>query len=230
MPTAVRADVEHRERRRTSHTAKERGTGEMLIRRLRQRRASGERGAALVEAAFITPIFALVIFGILEFGLTFRDYLTVANTSRDSGRAASAYGDDLYADYNIIRVAQQSSKGFRPNEIRRLVVFNAGSVNGSILSSSHPAHPCLTSTNGIAGICNVYDSADLQRTKAAFGCKATETLDKYWCPTAREVSASGPPDYIGIYVQARHDFITGLFGPGMDLSDQIIMRIEPQDF
>ena len=87
----------------------------MLISRLRERRASGERGAALVEAAFITPVFALVIFGILEFGLTFRDYLTVANASRDSGRAASAYGDDLYADYNIIQVAQQSSKGFRPS-------------------------------------------------------------------------------------------------------------------
>ena len=34
----------------------------------------------------------------------------------------------LYEDYNIIQVARQSSKGFRPNEIRRLVVFDAGSV------------------------------------------------------------------------------------------------------
>jgi hypothetical protein len=202
----------------------------MSMTRLRRRRARGDRGAALVEAAFITPVFALLIFGILEFGLTFRDYLTVANVSRDSGRAASAYGDDLYADYNIIQVAQQSAKGFRPNEIQRLIVFDAGSVNGSISNASHPAHSCLTRTIGLAGVCNVYDAADLATAKTSFGCKSTEDLDRFWCPSDREVRASGPPDYVGVYVRARHDFITGLFGPGMNLTDEIIMRIEPQDF
>jgi Flp pilus assembly protein TadG len=197
---------------------------------MRRRRARGSRGAALVEAAFITPVFALLLFGILEFGLTFRDYLTVANASRDSARGASAYGDDLYADYNIIQVAKQSSKGFRPNELRRIVVFDAGSVDGSIFTTSHPAHGCLTSTTGIADVCNVYLAADLNRPKADFGCKPTNNLDRFWCPTNREVRASGPPDYVGVYVEARHDFITGLFGPGMTLTDEIIMRIEPQDF
>ncbi len=95
--------------------------------RVRARRARGERGAALVEAAVITPVFALLIFGILEFGLTFRDYLTVSNASRDSARGASAFGDGLYADYNVIQIAKQSSKGFRPNEIQRLIIFDAGS-------------------------------------------------------------------------------------------------------
>lgn len=202
----------------------------MLITSLRRRRARGERGAALVEAAFITPVFALLIFGILEFGLTFRDYLTVANVSRDSGRAASAFGDGLYADYNIIQVATQSSKGFRPNEIQRLIVFNAGSVDGSIHDTSHPAHACLTATIGISGVCNVYDAADIAADKALFGCKSGEDLDRFWCPLSREVRASGPPDYVGVYVRARHDFITGLFGPGMNLTDEIVMRIEPQDF
>lgn len=208
----------------------------LVISRLRRRARGKDRGAALVEAAIITPIFALLIFGILEFGMAFRDYLTVANVSRDSARAASAYGDDLYADYNIIQVVKQASKGFRPNEIQRLIVFNAGSVNGSITNTSHPANACLAATVGINNVCNVYDSADLALDKSHFGCKTTETLDKYWCPAAlngqdgREIRASGPPDYIGIYVMARHNFITGLFGPGMNITDEIIMRIEPQDF
>ena len=139
----------------------------MTISGMRRRRARGGRGAALVEAAFITPIFALLIFGMLEFGLTFRDYLTVANVSRDSARAASAYGDSLYADYNVIQVVRQSSKGFRPNEIQRLVIFDAGSVSGNIRSASHPAHGCLTASVGIAGVCNVYDAADLALSKSA---------------------------------------------------------------
>lgn len=202
----------------------------MWMSRVRKRRAQGDRGAALVEAAFITPVFALLIFGMLEFGLTFRDYLTVANVSRDSARGASAFGDGLYADYNIIQVALQSSKGFRPNEIRRLIVFNAGSVSGDITNPSHPAHPCLTATIGVAGVCNVYDSADLALAKSSFGCQTTQDLDRFWCPSGRETSASGPPDYVGVYVQARHDFITGLFGPGMYLTDVLVMRIEPQEF
>ena len=200
------------------------------ISRIRRRRRQGDRGAALVEAAFITPVFALLIFGMVEFGLTFRDYLTVANVSRDSARAASAYGDGLYADYNVIQIALQSSKGFRPNEIQRLVIFDAGSVSGNILDAAHPAHACLTATEGIDGVCNVYDNADLLLAKSSFGCKATENLDRYWCPNTRETSASGPPDYVGVYVRARHDFITGLFGPGMNLTDVLVMRIEPQDF
>jgi len=202
----------------------------LTLSRLRARRRRGDRGAALVEAAFITPVFALLIFGMIEFGLTFRDYLTVANVSRDGARAASAYGDSLYADYNIIQIARQSSKGFRPNEIQRLVIFDAGSVSGNILDSGHPANPCLTSATGIPDVCNVYDSADLAMSKSNFGCKTAEELDRYWCPNTREVRASGPPDYIGVYVKARHDFITGMFGPGMDLTDVLVMRIEPQDF
>ena len=198
--------------------------------RIRARRRQGDRGAALVEAAFITPVFAVLVFGILEFGLAFRDYLTVANVSRDSARGASAYGDGTYTDYNVIQVAKQSSKGFRPNEIQRLVIFDAGSVNASIRSSSHPANGCLTSSTGISGVCNVYTAADLARPKSDFGCRSDRNLDRYWCPTTREVRASGPPDYVGVYVQSRHYFITGLFGSGMNLTDEIIMRIEPQDF
>lgn len=202
----------------------------------RSRRLRGSRGAALVEAAFMMPVFALLIFGILEFGLAFRDYLTVANASRDGARAASAFGDDQYADYNVIQVVRQATKGFKPNEIRRLIIFDAGGVGGSVLSPSHPAHACLNASVGIADVCNVYDAEDLKRPKSAFGCLTTESLDRYWCPAAlngqngREVRASGPPDYVGVYVQSRHDFATGLFGPGMDLTDELVMRIEPQDF
>lgn len=184
----------------------------------------------------MTPVFALLIFGILEFGLAFRDYLTVANASRDGARAASAFGDDQYADYNVIQVVRQATKGFKPNEIRRLIIFNAGAVGGSVLNTSHAAHACLTATVGIENICNVYDSEDLKRPKSAFGCLTSESLDRFWCPAAmngqdgREVRASGPPDYVGVYVQSRHDFATGMFGPGMDLTDELVMRIEPQDF
>lgn len=205
------------------------------LRRARRRRARGDRGAALVEVALITPVFVLLVFGILEFGLTFRDYLTVANASRDGARAASAFGDDQYADYNILQVIRQSTKGFRPNEIQRVIIFDAGSVGGSALTTTHPANACLTATTGITNVCNVYTAASLSLPKSNFGCRTDYNLDRYWCPAAlngqdgREVRASVGPDYIGVYVQTRHNFITGLFGPGLNLDDELVMRIEPQE-
>ena len=129
----------------------------------------------------------------------------------------------------------QATKGFKPNEIRRLIIFDAGGVGGSVLKPSHPAHACLTATVGITNVCNVYDAADMRLPKGSFGCRPEQSLDRFWCPAAlngqdgREVRASGPPDYVGVYVQTRHDFVTGLFGPGLNLEDELVMRIEPQD-
>lgn len=205
-----------------------------LLRRARRRSARGDRGAALVEAALITPVFAILLFGIIEFGLTFRDYLTVANASRDGTRAASAFGDDTYADYNVLQVIRQSTKGFRPNEIQRVIIFDAGGVGGSVLSPSHPAHACLNRTSGLPDICNVYGASALSLPKSSFGCRPEQNLDRYWCPArlngqdGREVRASVGPDYVGVYVQTRHNFITGLFGSGLNLEDELVMRIEPQ--
>ena len=39
------------------------------------RRLSGDSGAALVEAAFITPVFMYLVLAMLEMGIYFRTYL-----------------------------------------------------------------------------------------------------------------------------------------------------------
>ncbi len=59
----------------------------------RRRRATGDDGAALVEAAIILPFLVIMVFGIVELGFLFRS-AAVANTSTRSGArlAASQYG------------------------------------------------------------------------------------------------------------------------------------------
>jgi Flp pilus assembly protein TadG len=37
-----------------------------------------DRGAALIEAAIIMPVLILVVVVIMEYGLAFKDYLTVS--------------------------------------------------------------------------------------------------------------------------------------------------------
>jgi len=51
-------------------------------------RARQEKGAALVEAAFVLPIMLLVCVGILEFGRAYQTWQVVTNASREGARVA----------------------------------------------------------------------------------------------------------------------------------------------
>jgi Flp pilus assembly protein TadG len=66
-----------------------RGTNRGIATRLataRERRARGERGAALVELAIILPIFVVLVFGLLEFGITYNSYIALRQGTREAAR------------------------------------------------------------------------------------------------------------------------------------------------
>lgn len=52
------------------------------------RRLRGERGANLIEAAFLTPLLLLITFGIAEFGALFYVYLSLENGASQATRYA----------------------------------------------------------------------------------------------------------------------------------------------
>ena len=52
-----------------------------------------QRGAAMVEAAIVTPLLLLLVFGIIEFGFLYKDALTVGIGSRAGARVGSAAAD-----------------------------------------------------------------------------------------------------------------------------------------
>ena len=54
--------------------------------------AGSERGAELVEFAFVLPILLVVIGGIVDFGLLFQRYKVVTNAAREGARLASLPG------------------------------------------------------------------------------------------------------------------------------------------
>jgi hypothetical protein len=55
-------------------------------------KARSERGAALIEMAFVMPMLLLVLLGIFEFGRYIAETNTVANASREAARYAIATG------------------------------------------------------------------------------------------------------------------------------------------
>jgi hypothetical protein len=172
----------------------------------------------MVEAAIVTPLLFMLVFGIIEFGLLFKDYLTVANATRTGARVAAQVGASPTADHAILQAVKGGSGAMDPGKIQRVVVYKASGFDGDV--------PEACKTGSQAGVCNSYTGADLSRPVGDFGCGAGEP-DASWCPTSRNDQQTDPPDYVGIWIKANHDYFTGFFGSSRTFSDQTVMRIEP---
>ena len=100
-----------------------------------------ERGAVLVEAAMAFLILFTIVFGIVEFGLQFKDSLTVTNAVRAGARAGSAA--TRTQSYNVVVVnavttAQSAVGAGAPTD---LWVYKADLKTGMPIDSSGNAEP-----------------------------------------------------------------------------------------
>lgn len=196
---------------------------------------NGQRGATLVEAAFVTLPFLLVVFAILEFGLVFRTDLTVDNASQRGSRAASVGGRAPAADFLIIDAVRNGLDDGGISDVERVIVYEAATpgapVPAACLAITNPVGP-----NGVNGTCNVYGTdafaAPLDTVAGTpspeWQCSTT-ARDRFWCPSDREASLSaGPRDYVGVYIETTHDYLTGFFGSEVQIDATTITRIEPE--
>ncbi|OWY60631.1 hypothetical protein B7486_68150 [cyanobacterium TDX16] len=195
----------------------------------RARRARGERGATLIEAAIMLPLFFFLIFGILEFGFSFRNYLTLANGTRDGARTGTTAGNVASADYQVLRAIERSMSAMNDSDIEQIVIFHADGPTDEVPSAC-TGDGAVSSTSFE---CNVYTPTAFDFEEEDFDCNGSGPApDDGWCPTSRQVAVNppnGPPDYIGVWIKVRYDYITGLFpGDGLTFTDTTIMRIEPQ--
>lgn len=204
------------------------------MQRLRRARQRGERGATLVEAAFLLPLFFFLVFGILEFGFAFKDYLTLANATRDGARTGTTAGNQPNADYLILREIQAAASAMPDGSIERIVIFHAAGPESDVPAGCKAGTASSGSgTPDYDGACNVYTPSDFALDADEFDCGGPGSApDGDWCPLVRKVAVTGsqgPPDYLGIWMEVRYDYITGLFpGGGMTFTDTTIMRIEPR--
>ncbi|MEM7341428.1 MAG: TadE family protein [Actinomycetota bacterium] len=188
---------------------------------------TNERGAALIEAAFATPVFLLFVFGMLEFGLLYRDVLTINNATSQGARAASVGGQRPEADFLVLRSVEHGLAAMDIDQIDVVVVFEAAGPDDTVPAA------CLTSSQ--TNICNRYEPPDfaLEVEDSAgndlgnFRC-STSAVDRFWCPNERETSISAGVEYVGVYLQGEHEFVTGLFGGSRTLTETRILRLEPE--
>jgi Flp pilus assembly protein TadG len=190
-----------------------------FIRLGRSRRA--ERGAALVELALVVPILVMLVVGIAEFGFGYKDRMTVQTATRTGARVGSNLGNNAQSDYNILQGVKSALGSVSTANIQMIVVYKSTTADGAVPAT------CLAGTS-VAGSCNVYNAAALSAASTSFGC-GTGALDVMWCPTTRSVDQGSGLDYLGVYVQVRHNFISGFLGSrSVTLKDKAVLRLEPQ--
>ena len=72
-------------------------------------RAADERGSVLVEAAIIFPLLFFLILGAFNYGLLFRDDLTIANMTRQGPRAGGSRPPT-----RRLQITPSSNRWYRP--------------------------------------------------------------------------------------------------------------------
>jgi hypothetical protein len=181
-----------------------------------------ERGASLLEFALVAPVLLLLIFGAFEYGMFFKDYLTVSNTTRTGARVGSAAGSSADADYQILQAVKAAASALPggANSIQQISIYRSTSIGGT------PTATCQTTSSATDG-CNTYTGSAFNQPATKFGCGAG-SIDSVWCPTTRIDSQAVGPDYIGVWVKTSHGFVTKLFGTSRNITDHVVMRVEPK--
>jgi len=200
------------------------------------RRRRGERGSAIIEAAFVTPVFLLLLFGILEYGLLFRNNLTTTNASQEAARAASVGGRSLEADFITLETLEFGISAMGLDQLNYVVVFNASATAPGVGSELPDGHPCHTGSQ--AGVCNRYVAADFAAElddgtglpSGYFRCTTSAlNLDGAWCPQSRRSGLGDDSDLVGVYVNTTHRYLTGFFGESQVLDATTVIRVEPDE-
>lgn len=184
-----------------------------------------ERGATLVEAAISYSLLFLALFAIVEFGLAFKDWLSVSHATREGARAGATYGDDLSADILVLDGIEGIllPQGWKAGD--EVTIFRA---NNPTLSTSQtytysPSFDCSDPTNIFppGDCCDWSPCPEFGRVNYSVPA---------WNPQTRDITAP-LTDRIGVTIEFAHDWITGFIGTGtLDFSTTTDFQLEPQLF
>lgn len=190
--------------------------------------AAGDRGAALVELAFMLPLLALFVFGTVEVGLGWVSDNKVEVAVAQAARIGAASGSRAEADRDLLVALRAALPADQLALLDRVVVYRAddpgaGPPPGCIKPVGSP------SDVGVAG-CNSYSGATVRLVTAGsmtgfggtYGAK-----DAWWAPATRKDSLADPPDHLGVWVRTRHQSITGFSFARITIEASSVFRLQP---
>lgn len=181
-------------------------------------------GASLIEAAIIVPLLLLMVIAIMEYGLAFKDYLTVSYLSREGARIGALAGDANSADCDILTGLSDLITASDLARLDYIEIYQAsqstgaqGATNRATYLDPNDPLACTEPAGGQPG-----DGWSVTPIGGGYPTGSRNTT----------ASSSTPLDIIGVRVVLTRSWITG-FGPfsGTAIVDETtITRMEPEVF
>lgn len=192
------------------------------------RRLRGDGGLAIVEFAIVAPLLALFVAGIIEFGMAWRDNLTVSSATRSAARVASNLGDNELADLEALLTLKAALGPLDGSQLVGVLIYDGSATDGA------PSPACFDAGGNpqasAAGNCNYYTAAMISSLAPAnFGSGGScGAWDWYYCSVSERSTNQVSLDDVGVWVRINRDWFTDIFpGNGMTIEDQTVMRVEP---
>lgn len=203
----------------------------------RRRRLFGvrsERGAVVVEAALVTPLLMALILGIIEMALLMKDDVALTSAVRNGGRIASANaaagpggvneGGDCVSPCSpanapmfaqlAANAIQSAGTALPRDSIQELWIYKA---NDKGFPGANGSTAMTCSTN-----CVKYKWVPAKdQFRYYSGSWTSSTVN------ACANSTAPPIDVLGVYMLARHDFVSGFFGKSVNIEDHAVFTFEP---
>lgn len=192
-----------------------------------RRRVAGQRGATLVELAFVSVFLVSIIAGTYDFGQAWRTGLAVNEAARTGARVGSAQGPVREADFNALSGAKAAlvSSG-RLDRVLRVVVFRSTAADGKMPAACKTAATTDCQVIPGAAFQTNWEASAYTSVTTATGCLTIATAQN-WCPTTRD-NVQTSAEYYGIWIQVRHPYEFPLLGSGTDIERTVTMRLEPK--
>lgn len=196
-----------------------------------------DRGVTLVEVAVVATVLLVLFLGTIDFGIQYRDSLTVNDAAGDAARVGAVVGPEAdssgqNADFQIVKSVREGLSALNDDAITRIVIFQS--------TSSGPPEdqvptPCKNGV-ALAGICNVYDpvtafAAVVAADDAFFRCEGANTRACPYDPANRD---NGPTradiETIGVWIRVDQSAVTGFFRDSYTVTAAATARLEPGIF
>jgi hypothetical protein len=191
-----------------------------------RRGGAGQRGAVAVETALVTPVLLVVLLGVIELPMLIGDYVAVTSAARTGARVAAAEPGCYplpgtpcpatdpapFAKLAAEAVARNGT-ALAAESIRYVLVYKANTDGYPGSLSSMPGS-CAGVTSCIGYSWNAASGAFVQ---------SSGSWDR------RTVNACFPSnvDSVGVQVVADHEFLSGLLGTTLTMSEHAVMNFEP---
>jgi hypothetical protein len=175
-----------------------------------------DRGASLIEFAMVFIILLMLSLGAFEYGMAFRDWLSVSTATREGGRVAASAANYEEADCVVLEATSGALQSFESGRIVAATIYR---------SSETGAFP------GTANLRVDYRprvGSDTPVPQCPFWTKDPAGNGQDWEPEDRVVPGADP-HWIGVRLIFAHPWRTGfLWWDGeATWTDDAVFKIEP---